>query len=422
MAENLGLDLAAFEALSEGIVVQAMDCAIVAANPAACRILGMTVDQMSGRTSLDPRWRAIHEDGSDFPGKDHPSMGVIATGEPAHDVIMGVHTPDDELHWISINVEPTKAEGVQTGIVCTFRDITVERALRARLAESEQMYRLLAENSADVIVRIDHGIIQWASPSLTTVLGWMPDEWEGRSPLALVHPSDTEELLRSDELIRQGKAVVTRCRLQLRDGGYRWVEGHGRAFLDADGRARGMLTTLRDVEVEMRAQAYEHRARHDALTGLLNRDEMMMRLRDVVESPMDTERLTAVAFCDLDGFKEVNDRFGHRSGDDVLTALASRLSARVRESDHAGRIGGDELLVILHGLRDVGAAEHIAKAICEALRQPVPTEQGAVQATVSIGVAIARAGDQVEGLLARADAAMYEAKRQGRDRVVVDPS
>lgn len=137
---------------------------------------------------------------------------------------------------------------------------------------------------------------------------------------------------------------------------------------------------------------------------------------------MDTERLTAVAFCDLDGFKEVNDRFGHRSGDDVLTALASRLSARVRESDHAGRIGGDELLVILHGLRDVGAAEHIAKAICEALRQPVPTEQGAVQATVSIGVAIARAGDQVEGLLARADAAMYEAKRQGRDRVVVDPS
>ena len=153
MPDRAGLEWAAFEALSEGIVVQTMDAAIVQANPAACRILGLTMDQMAGRTSLDPRWRAVHEDGSDFPGQDHPAMVCIATGQPQHDVVMGVHTPTGDLHWITINVEPIVEAGQQTGLVCTFRDITVERELTARLAESEQKYRLLAENSADIIFR-----------------------------------------------------------------------------------------------------------------------------------------------------------------------------------------------------------------------------------------------------------------------------
>ena len=257
---------------------------------------------------------------------------------------------------------------------------------------------------------------------MTTILGWAPDEWVGRSPLSLVHPNDTDELIRADQLIRQGETVITRCRLLDKSEGYRWVEGHGRAYLDAVGTPRGMLTTIHDVDVEMKALAYEHRARHDDLTGLFSRDETVMRLSTTLEHPPVDGRLTAVAFCDIDAFKSVNDEHGHLAGDAVLTAAAQRLSASVRETDHVGRLGGDELLVILDRLRDVDAARRVAANICDAMRQPISTDQGELLVTISVGVAVARPGEEVDGLLSRADAALYEAKRLGKNQVVVDPS
>jgi diguanylate cyclase (GGDEF)-like protein/PAS domain S-box-containing protein len=420
MRDQAGLGVAAFEALSEGIVVQTMDTTIIQANEAATRILGMSLDQMSGRTSLDPRWRAIHDDGSPFPGEDHPSMACIATGESVRDVVMGVHKPDGDLTWILINVEPILEGEEQTGIVCSFRDFTEEHNLRAQLAESEQRYRLLAENSADIIVRIDHGVITWTSPSLKAVLGWSPEEWLGQPPLTFAHPNDCEELMRAGGRIRDGEAVSTRCRLRRSDGRYRWVEGHGRTYLAADGRAHGVIATLHDVDVEVRAGAYEHRARHDALTGLFNRDETVDRLTAILERPPEAGRVIAIAFCDIDDFKGVNDTHGHLVGDAVLTATAERLSRCVRDTDHVGRLGGDELMVILDRLRDLEAVKRIASQICESMHHPIPTEAGTLDVTISVGVAVVTPGDSVDGLLARADEAMYEAKRSGKDRVVVE--
>ena len=95
----------ALAALSEGIVVQDKDGAITSCNPAAERILGLSVDQMKGVKSTDPRWRAVHEDGSPFPGEEHPAMVTLRTGLPVEGVIMGVHKPDGSLSWISINVD-----------------------------------------------------------------------------------------------------------------------------------------------------------------------------------------------------------------------------------------------------------------------------------------------------------------------------
>jgi diguanylate cyclase (GGDEF)-like protein len=171
----------------------------------------------------------------------------------------------------------------------------------------------------------------------------------------------------------------------------------------------------------MRALAYEHRARHDALTGLFNRDETVMRLSALLSRSGQDGRVTAVAFCDIDGFKNVNDEHGRLAGDAVLAAAAARLSASVRETDHVGRLGGDELLVILDRLRDVDAARRVAANMCDALHEPIPTDVGDIAVTMSIGVAVAKPGDEVDSLLSRADAAMYEAKRLGKNQVVVDP-
>ncbi len=128
-------------ALADGVVLQDRDGAIRAANESAARILGLSRDQIMGRTSIDPRWRAVHEDGSPFPGETHPSMATLATGKPCRDVIMGVHRPDGTVSWISINTQPMFRPGeVQChAVVCSFTEITDRRRAEAELRQSQKL-------------------------------------------------------------------------------------------------------------------------------------------------------------------------------------------------------------------------------------------------------------------------------------------
>jgi PAS domain S-box-containing protein len=149
-----------FETMAQGIVFQNAEGHIVSANPAAERILGLTLAQMQGRTSLDPRWKAIHEDGSDFPGDTHPAMVALRTGNDVRNVIMGVfHPGDNEYVWININAMPqikpgrTKPYRVYT----TFEDITERRKAEEALKESEAKYRNLIDQAWDAIFVADQG-------------------------------------------------------------------------------------------------------------------------------------------------------------------------------------------------------------------------------------------------------------------------
>jgi diguanylate cyclase len=121
--------------MSEGLVHQTADGVITLCNPAAENILGLTKDQMMGRTSLDPRWRSVHEDGLPFPGETHPAMVTLKTGEAQSNVVMGVHKPNGELTWILINSQPlyTSSTSRPEGVVCTFTDITERKRLEDKL-------------------------------------------------------------------------------------------------------------------------------------------------------------------------------------------------------------------------------------------------------------------------------------------------
>jgi PAS domain S-box-containing protein len=121
-------------ALSEGLVTQDGQGRLLTWNPAALEILGLTADQIAGRTSLDPRWRAVKEDGSDFPGEQHPAMRALATKTPQLGVIMGVHRPDSGLRWLSINAVPTTDEASEARVVTSFIDVTEQRERAADLA------------------------------------------------------------------------------------------------------------------------------------------------------------------------------------------------------------------------------------------------------------------------------------------------
>lgn len=131
--------------MAEGVVMHDVTGRIVVSNDAACRILGLTRAQLEGRTSRDPRWRVIHEDGAEFPGDEHPATVVLRTGAPQRDVIMGVYAPEGVLRWISVSAEPLRVDGSRAlfAVVVTFVDVTearrAEAALRATVAENEAL-------------------------------------------------------------------------------------------------------------------------------------------------------------------------------------------------------------------------------------------------------------------------------------------
>jgi diguanylate cyclase (GGDEF)-like protein len=180
----------------------------------------------------------------------------------------------------------------------------------------------------------------------------------------------------------------------------------------------GVVISWRDVtERRLAAEALERRARHDELTGLPNRAEVFERLEARLASTAAPTRQLAALFCDVDHFKAVNDTWGHAAGDAVLCSVAEEATAAIRAGDTFGRIGGDEFLALLDGVHDLEHAVQIAQRLHARLVAPVRRPGGPIAVGVSVGVVLARPGEQAGALLARADEAMYRAKQTGRNRV-----
>jgi len=161
-----------------------------------------------------------------------------------------------------------------------------------------------------------------------------------------------------------------------------------------------------------------HQATHDALTGIFNRRAILEQLSRELARALRQGNILSVGMCDIDHFKKINDSLGHQAGDDVLIAFARCLQAGVREYDYVGRYGGEEFLIIASGLpgqSDQGLYERLREQVAAAAIQ---TKAGDVSITVSIGTAAATGQSTVDGLIAAADAALYQAKAEGRNKVV----
>ena len=242
-------------AMAEGVVMQDASGKIIQCNGAAERILGLSRDQMEGRTSVDPLWRSVHEDGSPFPGKEHPAMLALRTGEAVSDAVMGVHRPDGTLSWISINAEPVRAEpGVPPhAVVATFTDITAQADRARELREAkEQLVRVLeGSNDGYWDWNMQNGQVdfsdRWAemfgydrtelAPSLST--------WQG-----MVHPDDREDARGAFGRIMEGKMdrYEVERRLRHRDGHWVWVHVRGKVVeWSGDGKPTRMAGTYTDI-------------------------------------------------------------------------------------------------------------------------------------------------------------------------------
>jgi diguanylate cyclase (GGDEF)-like protein len=196
------------------------------------------------------------------------------------------------------------------------------------------------------------------------------------------------------------------------------VEGHANPYIDGDGETDGLIAALRVVDDRVEAeQELQRLARFDTLTGLANRAETLARFDTLISAPRRAGRHLGILFCDVDHFKAVNDTWGHTTGDVVLATIGTRISECVRAGDTVGRIGGDEILVLMPAVRSLEESATIAERIRMRAAEPIYAGEMVVQVSLSIGATVARPDETVLSVLARADTAMYRAKAAGRDAV-----
>ena len=256
-----------------------------------------------------------------------------------------------------------------------------------------------------------------ANRAVAADLGATPEDVIGKTDFDL-HPLERARKFYADEqhVIATGQPLID-------------IEEH---IIDSDGNRKYLLTTKvplrnsgsdvvgivgisRDVTARKQAEdEVQFLATHDPLTRLPNRSLMMNRLRDAIARAAGDRRV-AVAFIDLDGFKEVNDRYGHAVGDELLKAVAARMLECVRLTDTVARLGGDEFVIMLADQREPRAVTPVIEKARAAIAMPISIANIPIAVSCSIGVAIyPDDGNDPEALLRRADAAMYRAKQSGR--------
>ena len=293
----------------------------------------------------------------------------------------------------------------------------VERALR----ESEERYRLMAENSTDLISRTTtSGIILYASEACRRLLGYQPSELVGRSIYEFIAPDDREETRHLSYLINPVTPTTYSYRALRRDGTTLWFETTSRSVRNSmTNEVDEFVSVSRDIsERKMVEEQVEHQAYHDALTGLPNRRLFRDRLTVALAHARRMSQPLAVMFLDLDRFKDVNDTLGHSLGDELLKAVAVRLKAALRQEDSIARMGGDEFTILLANVKTPEDAAKVAQKILDVVAQPVRIEGTELFVTTSIGIALyPEDGDTAEALLKNSDHAMYRAKEAGRNLV-----
>jgi len=303
---------------------------------------------------------------------------------------------------------------------------------------SEQQHRLLADNALDVITIMDERHqITYISPSIEQLRGWTPHEVISQPLCEQMKAAGWQELQLIQQRIeqaRQANEPLPRFRLELelshKYSGWVWTDATISCMVSDDNQHVATLMVYRNISDQKRRESQLRKQAHtDELTGLLNRRAMLAHTNELLNHfnhnhvkgdhpyPPSSSEIPALLFCDLDLFKDINDRFGHAVGDAVLQVTAQRIRHMIREQDTAARIGGDELVVILNSVSHITAALSIAKKIQQAIAEPIVLENQRVSITASMGITLARPGEDPESLIARSDQAMYQAKRSGRGRI-----
>jgi diguanylate cyclase (GGDEF)-like protein/PAS domain S-box-containing protein len=353
---------------------------------------------------------------------------VMASGQPfvgREKPVQLQRTPGAPMseRYVDIVFQPLFApDGAISGVFVQGHDVTEQKRAKDALASSNERWKLAIEGARD-------GVWDWNirtsevtySSRWKEILGYAEDEigntfveWEKR-----LHPEDREAALSELYACIDGLPYENEHRLRCKDGSWKWVLARAVvAGRDKTGRPTRMTGTLSDISQKKESDELIWRhASFDSLTALPNRRLFRDRLEQEVRKAHRTGSELALLFIDLDGFKEVNDLFGHDAGDLLLKQASDRLLACVRESETVARLGGDEFTVILTDLNDQAHLESITQKIIAALARPFRIKEDVAHISASVGITLyPDDASEPEDLIRNADQAMYSAKAAGRNQ------
>ncbi|HEV7720565.1 MAG TPA: diguanylate cyclase [Iamia sp.] len=394
--------------LPDPVLVIDSELRLTYGNHRAVTTFGLSVEEGRGRSIIE----FIHPD---------DLVTAAASLESVQDKDLGtsveIRVRHADGHWIP--VEGRGWSGVHDprirGIVVVLRLIDDRGAWRVTAGDPRRQAAVLDHSPSMTLLLDSHGRLEGASRVFSATLGLALETTLGRFLPDLVVEEDARPVRQSFETV-------------LVEGGTHSFEATFRA---ADDRpptpfwltAVNLLDdvdvqaiVISGVEIASLVEARDrlaHQATHDALTGLANRLLLLERLDLALRASVGTTAAVGLVFCDIDGFKQVNDEHGHHVGDEVLVEIARRMGTVLHPDDTPGRLGGDELVVV--AIRDsVADVEQTMAAIVDAVEAPFETSAGPVAVRMSAGCAVARQGARSEDLLRRADQAMYAAKKARR--------
>ncbi len=377
------------------------------------RMFGWTAQQMLGSRSTD----FIHPE--DHEGAVAAWMQLLSS-MASQRVRLRHRCADGNWLWVEVEHVHNGAEDPdEVDVVAYISDITDEMAAHEALRRREQLFSRLAEALPTGVQQLRHdGSTVYANVRLAELL-WNQTPRTASDLLTVVAPGDRPAVQAAIQgALRRG--LDHKLEVEVCPRGTPAARRYALTVVavdDQDGQP-GALICIDDVTESAKLRdALKLQATHDALTGCLNRSAAHEAVEQLLSRP-DAHR-TAVIFVDVDNFKAVNDQFGHATGDKLLTHLARRLRRLARGHDLVARFGGDEFLLVCCDVELPAQAAVIADRVRAALGDPITLATRRVNVQASIGVAVAEPGTTAETLIARADAAMYQSKRQGRGQPVV---
>lgn len=264
-----------YNTMAQGVVYQDESGKIISANNAAQEILGLSLDQMQGKTSVDPHWKTIHENGEDFPGETHPAMEALRTGKVVSNIVMGVYHPEDQRHrWIIINATPQFREGEDKPyqVYTTFADFTERKRAEEKLRASEERFRTISEVSTVAIYMTDaDGKCLYANPLWLTHAGMSLADALGNGWSNGLHPDDREAIFSSwEEMTRSKGQWGLEYRFMTSEGKITWVLGTANTIEDDTGNIIGYVGV--NIDITERKQAED--ALRESEAGLAEAQRM----------------------------------------------------------------------------------------------------------------------------------------------------
>jgi len=396
--------------VSEVVAVVGPAGVLVEVAPAAVTVLDRTPDELVGRS---PAELVAEPDRSRL-------EAALALGRGG----VRARPPHGRGRWIAVEIHPGAEAGAGASeVVLVIKDVSELVEVEGRLQAAEARYRALTEDLPDVVFAADaQGLLTHLNPSFERQTGVAMADVLGSNVADLVQPDERPRAVAALDDLFGGVVTVARFEGRYQSvflGTLAWFEVAVRLVRTEHGHVTGTAGVIRDVTARKEAEVQmAHRARHDGLTGLLNRGAIIEHLVAALAPP--TSGRVAVHFLDLDGFKQVNDRLGHEAGDALLADVGGRLAGALRAGEVAGRVGGDEFVVVSVNQGPVdGAVDDAvdgAVGVVERLHAALTGNEHGV--TASIGVATGSGGSGTSGsaLLRSADEAMYRAKYERMKR------